>query len=832
VNGGAVVKAAGSGVLRRPVQTIVIFCVVTAGAAAGVLGLSLATSANVQFLGAFARAHGADLAVTFDSATVTRAELAATGHLAGVTRVSGPFGETAVFFAGSGPTFRKGRPESPPGSARTSKGTPGSAPAQVRNGAGRSAAPAGIPQLPTNPQAGTPSTGLAVVGRTSPSGPLDDISLQAGRWATKSGEIDIDPGRTKAAIGSVVSVGSAPGDPKLTVVGWASSVTEDDEAWVAPNQLAALRAKGAPVQDEMLYDFTSASDAAEVAADLAEITRALPAGAVADSISWLDTGGSIAQEQSINTPFVVAFAIVALVLAVLITANVVSAAVVAGYRRIGVLKSIGFTPLQVAATYLAQIGLPALAGVIIGTILGVQWVLPKLNAGPFAAEPVPLWIEIVVPVGMLALTGLAALVPALRAGRLSATAAIAAGQAPRAGHGFAALRLAGRVRLPRPVTMGLAAPITRPARSAVTLAAIGFGLAAVVVATGLNASLAKINAGANQWKNAELIAPGRGGPARQAFTPAQEKAVAAVLRAQPGTTSFLTIASAAVSVAGRRLSVDAYSGDAAGLGWDVTAGTWLTGKGQVVVNTSEAGTATLSVGQVVRMVADGGTVTARIVGEVYAPGPALGALLTSQQTFARAGVHLPVIRFEAATTAAQGPAQNKYQQTLSQRLGSAYNVSAIGVGIGGVGLFGLVDTSLARLLTIMIAILAALGVLNSVLMVTRERVHDLGVFKAVGMTPRQTVTMVTCWAVVRAILAAVIALPVGMRLQAVVVHAITADQASGLGAPTAPGGVVDVYTVGGLALLALAGLIIAVIGALGPAMWAALTSTTTTLRAE
>jgi hypothetical protein len=30
--------------------------------------------------------------------------------------------------------------------------------------------------------------------------------------------------------------------------------------------------------------------------------------------------------------------------------------VVAGYRRIGVLKSIGFTPGQVAASYIAQIG--------------------------------------------------------------------------------------------------------------------------------------------------------------------------------------------------------------------------------------------------------------------------------------------------------------------------------------------------------------------------------------------------------------------------------------------------------------------------------------------
>jgi putative ABC transport system permease protein len=33
-------------------------------------------------------------------------------------------------------------------------------------------------------------------------------------------------------------------------------------------------------------------------------------------------------------------------------------------------------------------------------------------------------------------------------------------------------------------------------------------------------------------------------------------------------------------------------------------------------------------------------------------------------------------------------------------------------------------------------LVAALGVLNSVVMATRQRVHDLGVFKAVGMTPR------------------------------------------------------------------------------------------------
>ena len=146
-------------------------------------------------------------------------------------------------------------------------------------------------------------------------------------------------------------------------------------------------------------------------------------------------------------------------------ATLVSGAVVAGYRRIGVLKSIGFTPGQVAASYIAQIGIP--------TSPAWRWEPWRQSVGrPDAerrgravqagAQHVPLWIDVAVPVGMCALVGLAALVPALRAGRLSAVQAIAAGQAPRGGHGTRAHRLAGRLALPRPITIGLATPFTRP----------------------------------------------------------------------------------------------------------------------------------------------------------------------------------------------------------------------------------------------------------------------------------------------------------------------------------------------------------------------------------
>jgi putative ABC transport system permease protein len=84
---------------------------------------------------------------------------------------------------------------------------------------------------------------------------------------------------------------------------------------------------------------------------------------------------------------------------------------------------------------------------------------------------------------------------------------------------------------------------------------------------------------------------------------------------------------------------------------------------------------------------------------------------------------------------------------------------------GAASIAGFVDTSLFAWLTVLVAALAALGVLNAALMATRERVHDLGVFKAVGMTPRQAITMVICWVIAPAIIAAAIALPAGLTTQ-------------------------------------------------------------------
>jgi len=821
MTGGAVLTAARGGAARRLVQTAVILLVVAAAAAAGTLGLTLAADSNAQFLTAFTTYHAADLAVTINASKVTTAELARTGKLPGVTQAGGPYLETFIALA---------------------------------TGSGRQPAPgSGGPLIPKgeyDPLGTYPGEGLAVIGRASMSGPMDDIiMLGGGQWATRPGQIVLSHDRpVTVETGGTVTVTSAPGDPELTVTGEATSVTNTALAWVAPSQLTALRPKGEPALDQMLYTFTHAATAQQVSADLAGVQHALPAGAVVNWVSWLSSERAAAGVYGLNTPFVVAFGIIGLVLAVLITANIVSAAVAAGYRRIGVLKSIGFTPMQVAAAYLAQIGLPALAGAVAGTALGDRWVAPMLGGGPDTAVGVPLWINLTVPLVLLALTGLATLVPAVRAGRLSAVQAAAAGQAPRAGHGYGVHRLAGQLMLPRPVSIGLAAPFTRPARSAATLAAVAAGLTAVILAVGLYSSIDTADAATVQSVQTVLVDAGhlQGG---QALTASQQQTIVSAVRATPGTLGYVAEATGTFSAAGAgSLDVSAYSGDAAALGWDITSGAWYDGPGQVVVNTARAGTAGLTAGMVIQMAAGGKTVTARVTGQVYAPGPPglPGALLTSQQTFTDAGIHLPVTSYEVLIAginqgARQGSAS--YEAALQRAVGSRYTVTAISLGSAsgptdsslthGVADWDLVDKPLIRLLTILVAVLAGLGVLNTVLMLTRERVRDLGVFKAVGMTPGQTIVMVICWTLAPAIIAAAIALPAGIALHSAVTHAIATDQFTPDGASLlAPGSVVSIYTTADLALLALAGLAIAIAGALGPATWAAVSRTTTALRAE
>jgi putative ABC transport system permease protein len=769
------IRTATGGVRRHKVQAFVIGSVLLTSTASATLGLALLAASNSPFQHAFAAQRGADVTVTVASGRVSPAELAATGTLRGVTAAAGPFAEATV---------------------------------QAQFG-------------------GQPFGQLTLAGRSAPGGPVDDVTLTAGHWPDAAGQVVLN-GSTAAqpSVGSVLSV---TGGPALTVVGYGTSITNTADGWVVPAEIGSLQAAGSPASEQLLYRFASAGTATQIHADLAEISRALPRGAVTGAGSWLSAQDQSTGNGAIMEPFVVAFALIGLVMAVLIVGNVVSGAVVAGYHRIGVLKSLGLTPAQVVVAYLSRVGWPALAGCLIGVVAGNVLAIPVLSksAGAYGVgrQLVPWWASAVAFAGMLALTMLAAVAPAVRAGRLSATQAIAAGRAPRAGRGYAAHRLTARLRLPRPVGIGLAAPFARPARTAVSLAAIAFGATAVIFAIGLNSSLGR----AAQSQTHSVTAPvqvqqiGPGAGPQQMPSAAQDAAVVTALRAQPGTLHEVGLYSEQVQVPGVAGGVNAgvFDGNATWLGYGIVSGHWYDAPGEVDVNTAFLTDSGLAVGDTATVTIGTAQVTVRIAGEVFYPShePRLfGSAVTLIGAATAANVDQYYVGLRSGTSA------TAYRAAVNAALGTSSPWAAVPPRGGQ---FYVIASTLIGLLALMVAIAAGLGVLNTVLMTTRDRVHDLGIFKALGMRPGQMLTMVVCWVAGPAVVAAVIAAPAGVWLTKATLNAMAGTAHTAL-----PASFAQVFPPARLAVLSLAALALAAGGALLPAAWAARARPAAALRAE
>ncbi|MFK0105012.1 ABC transporter permease [Streptomyces sp. NPDC091217] len=775
------VRAASGRMSRHRVSSIVVCVVLLASTASAVLGLALLAAVDAPFRRAFAAHDGADVTVTVDTSHAGGDRLAATGALAGVTAVSGPYPEATVRITFGG--------------------------------------------LALGPR--------VLAARPSPGGPVDEVTLSAGHWPTGPGQVvlysgDAGPGE----VGDRATVTGVPGVGSLTVVGFASSVTGTADGWVAPAEVNRLRGGSAPPTAQLLYRFADAGTDARVAADIAEIKRALPAGAVTGAVSWLDRERKAAGNSAVMQPFVVAFALICLAMAVLVVANVISAAVVAQYRRIGVLKSIGFTPEQVAASYLLRIGAPALAGCVAGAVLGNLAAIPVLDhaSGIYGVgrPHAPLWTSAVATAGMLALTMLAALGPALRAGRLPAVRAITAGRAPRPGRGYLVHRIATRLPLPRPVGIGLAAPFTRPARGAVTVAAIAFGATAVMFAAGLTSALGRVE----QAQTLSRTVPVQLRPVDGHVVPSavQDAQAVSALRARPGTERFTAVyggdTATAVGVRGiaRPVTAEIFGTDASWLGYSMVAGHWYGMPGQVVVNSAFLTDSGLAVGDSTTVSLYGaGTsaTTVRIVGEVFAPHETPW-LYTGAQTLPRLATRLHLQGYDVALKPGTDP--GAYARAVNSRLGNGSRWAAVMPQGSG---FYAVATSLITLLAAMVTVGASLGVLNTVLMSTRERVHDLGVFKALGMRPGQTLAMVVSQTAVPALVAAVIAAPAAIALTDITVGAMADAAHSGV-----PADFTQVFPLTRLAVLSLGALAVALVGALPPAVWAARARPVTALRTE
>lgn len=799
---GALGRVVRSGVGRRRVQTVVIAVAAMMAVASAVVAGALMVAAAAPFDKAFKKQQGPHITAQFDPAKASAAQLAKTGKLPGVAASAGPYPSTAVR-----PLDRAGF------------------------------------QLPT----------LTLVGRTGPDGAVDRVDLKAGRWAHKPGEIVLDASfeGPAIAIGTPMRTSNAKDAPTLSIVGFAVSAGKTADAWAAPAQVDALGSKAIPVSSQMLYRFDSASTKQQILAGRNKLAASVASGALLGTQSWLDTKRAADQGAAATVPFVMAFGALGIVMSVITVSGVISGAVGTSLRRIGILKAIGFTPREVVRAHVAQALIPAAVGIASGVVLGNLLAVPLLSDTESVYGGVSLsaawWVDVAVPAAALVVVGLAALIPALRAGRLRTVDAIAVGRVPRTGRGQWAHRAMGMLPLPRPVTYGLATPFTHPVRTLAMLLAVAFGTVAATFAVGLTSSLNAIGASQDPENRAAVTVtttkaievapppPSVGGdtgdppPVENSAASTSKKPKAAdpakvrsAITSQPGTESYYGKAQTEVAVAGVSGSIQAslYEGDSRPGSYEMLSGHWITGRGQVVVPSRFLERTSAKLGDTVRVTYEKETANLRIVGESFDTSGSRLEIHADMADFTSAEPSTFLVETKSGVTA------DEYAQRAAAVVQPLGGDATTGSESGQDGVI-LIMAAMAVLLTLMLIIVAALGVLNSVVLDTRERIHDLGVCKAIGMSPRQILGLVLASVAVIGVIGGLLGVPAGYALHHVVMPVM--GRAVGTSLPSV---VLDVYGPFRLLLLGLGGVVIAMLGALIPAGWAARERTATALRTE
>jgi putative ABC transport system permease protein len=774
----AIIVKALADLRRRRMQAVVIFLTTVLAVGTATMTLTLISLTRDPFQTAFQAQKGAHLQVGFDS-RVDPTSLVTTPALVGATAFGGPYRATDMHFQSGGHKYM-----------------------------------------------------VTTVGRDNPGGDVGQLRTTGGHWPSSGSEIALTRSfadLNHISIGDRLKVLSVPQEPVLTVV---AEVVDIDElradvggvqhAWVLDAALPPLTAKDAPVY-LMDYRFASDPTSAQLQAHMDTLRASLPPGSVTSSLNYMFVRTVFHISTQILTGVLVAFSVFALAATAAIVANLVTGIVISGFREIGIMKAVGFTPVQVVGVFVLQVLVPAAAACAVGIPAGTVLTQPLLAANSealglaYQATFSPA-LDLVALAGALFIVAVAALIPALRAGLLKPAVVIANATAPRGQSGRWLRRLASRVRLPRPMVLGLGDAAARPTRAILTLVAIFLCFATVVVALGETRTFNEIYTYEAHSGKVDVVVT---------KSPALADADAMqLIKSQQVTTRVVADAPANITVPGIADPVPTVSfrGDSVALGYLIVAGRWFNGQGEVVAPMRFVQDAHLKIGDSFTGTVHGTVQKLRIVGEVYdfTGGPGGHELFVDWSTIRAAVPDLTPAHYQV--TLRHGSNVDAYVRRLAAAQPDLLDVQANSTGntafltvIGDV-LFGIAA---------LIALIAVAGIFNTLLLNTRERLRDTATLKALGMSPRQVIGMVASSAGLLALLGGLVAVPAGVAL-----YRVLFDQLSYLGGSITPTVFYDVFAPWELMVIPLAGVVVAVVAAMIPGRWAARTNVVQVLHAE
>ncbi|MER7181482.1 FtsX-like permease family protein, partial [Streptomyces hyaluromycini] len=381
-----------------------------------------------------------------------------------------------------------------------------------------------------------------------------------------------------------------------------------------------------------------------------------------------------------------------------------------------------------------------------------------------------------------------------------------AGTAPRAGRALGLQRALAGTRLPRSVSLGAGLPFARPGRSGLTLAAVVLGVATVTFATGLATTMTRFGETGNDYD--VTVYAGRASHGRIVEPEHGDRQLDAMLRSLPGASKVTARGDVEALIAGsvQPVMFEGRRGDLPRLGDVLTEGRWNHRSGEVVASSAFLRRHGMRVGDRLVVAKGGRRERVTVVGETMETDGRL--LVGDWRTFTALAAGEKPISYQVKLRDGADPAgYARAARALDPGLDPVVN----GPSSGAETIIGS-----ATLLTVMLAVVAALGVFNTVVLNTRDRRRDLGMLKSIGMTPRQVTVMTVTSMGVLGVTGSLLGVPLGIAGYDLVMPRMANAVDIVL-----PSSLTDVWRAGVLTLLALSGLAIAVLGAYLPARSAA-----------
>jgi putative ABC transport system permease protein len=514
---------------------------------------------------------------------------------------------------------------------------------------------------------------------------------------------------------------------------------------------------------------------------------------VRDFEDWKDTRADALALNGFFAAFLASFGVFLLVAAGLVILGAVSARVLARYRELGILKAIGFTPRSLGALVLAENLAVAAAGVAVGIVVGgllapsLQLRMAEVLERGRATFPGAVLVTAALVV--LAIVAAATLLPAVRAGRVPASQAIARGAAPLRTRSSRLARLAIRIRLGAPVAVGLKDAGARPLRTWLSVAALAVTVIAIVATLAFDRTVQQI-----------ADDPALGGDPQGIEVDPRDvppRDVARAVEREPGVAAWFTATERQVAVGGETFEVRAIGGRLDRTGYVIREGRMLAGPGEVVIGYGLQQRLGLRVGERLRLRVGERPLDLRIVGR-YAESQDSGERamiafgdLRRAEPAAAPGVFLARVRHDAdrprvaraiarAVPGVDVAVEEPELEDLDAFRAAFYVISALVLAVGLVNL--LAST--------------ALGI--------RERIHDIAILKALGFTPRQVALSISVGTAAVAAAAVLVGVPAGLAAAELMLESVGSEAGIGPELGAAPAAIGVAAAAVGLVVLAAA----------------------------